>query len=283
MVHNLYYSPDYCAASHAFDTTRKASWIADSLRARPVAGVRLVEPIPVSVETLCETHSSEYVDAVRYGDPGSLACSQGFAWCERLFDSVAASTGGIVAAAIDAIASGIAGSLSSGLHHARHEAGLGFCTFNGLVIAAREAIKAGCERVLILDLDAHGGGGTESLISDQVRILHLDIATDRFDLHEGTVLVRNREDYLPALFSELQGISQKPDLILYNAGMDVHEGDCGCLDNQSIAARESSVFQWASDNKIPIAYTMAGGYSQRPLLVGLHRATVRAAAHFFVS
>ena len=282
-MHNLYYSPDYCATAHAFDTTRKAAWIADSLVARPVAGVRLVEPSPVSVETLCETHSAEYVDAVRYGDPGSLACSQGFDWCERLFHSVASSTGGIVAAAIDALANGISGSLSSGLHHARHEAGLGFCTFNGLVIAAKEAIKAGCERVLILDLDAHGGGGTDALISTEVRILHLDVATDRFDLHEGTVLVQKREDYLTALFCELKGVNQRPGLILYNAGMDVHEGDCGCLANESIAARETAVFQWASDNKIPIAYAMAGGYSQRPLLVGLHRSTIRAAAHFSAS
>lgn len=74
---------------------------------------------------------------------------------------VLATNGGVVAAAISALEHGTAGSLSSGLHHARRETGEGFCTFNGLAIAAREALSAGARSVLILDLDAHFGGGTQ--------------------------------------------------------------------------------------------------------------------------
>jgi len=50
------------------------------------------------------------------------------------------------------------GSLSSGLHHARRTHGAGFCTFNGLALAALTALEvltAGAQRVLILNLDAH--------------------------------------------------------------------------------------------------------------------------------
>ena len=73
---------------------------------------------------------------------------------------VCASNGGAVAAARAARAGGVAGSLSSGLHHAGRDRGAGFCTFNGLVLAARAALSEGAARVLVLDLDAHCGGGT---------------------------------------------------------------------------------------------------------------------------
>jgi acetoin utilization deacetylase AcuC-like enzyme len=233
-----------------------------------------------------ETHSEEYVYAVKNGEPSSLACSQGFSWCPRLYRAVLSSNGGVVAAVKAALEDGIAGSLSSGLHHARRSVGLGFCTFNGLAIAAKEAIKAGCEDVLILDLDAHGGGGTASLISSNVRIRHLDVVVDAFDTHADSVDMVGRSplEYLTFLGKALEGL--KPSLCIYNAGMDVHEHDCGPagFDAHHIAARESIVFEWATANNVPIAFVMAGGYiSPRrslPELVAHHRMTLRVAAHF---
>ena len=56
-----------------------------------------------------------------------------------------------VAAGLAALQSGVAGSLSSGLHHARRERGDGYCTFNGLAIAAGEALTAGAASVLYPD------------------------------------------------------------------------------------------------------------------------------------
>ncbi len=279
-MHKVFYSPQYCAASYSFDTTRKAGWIADSLRDNPIPGVEVVEPTPLSLEAVFRTHDREYVEAVATGEPESLASSQGFPWCESLLPSVLSSNGGLVAAAKAAIAEGVSGTLSSGMHHARREAGLGFCTFNGLVIAAKES---GCDDVLIVDLDAHGGGGTESLISGDVRIRQLDIATDPFDLHDATLVARTRDEYLAMLIASLDAIDKKPDLVLYNAGMDVFAGDCGFLQAHDIAARETIVFQWCHRHSVPIAYTMAGGYTgstSKAELIGLHRCTIRAASHF---
>jgi len=278
-MHKVFYSPQYCAASYAFDTTRKASWIAESLATSPVDGVVVCEPQPVSVETVAETHSREYVDAIATGSPWSLASSQGFRWCEGLLPSVLSSTGGVVEAVRAALSDGIAGSLSSGMHHARREAGLGFCTFNGLVIAAK---VSGCRNVLILDADAHGGGGTQSLISGDVRIRQLDLVVDPFDVHGESIVIEKREDYLPALVCSLD-LVKTPDLVIYNAGMDVFEQDCGFLTVQDIAARESFVFQWCHERGVPIAYVMAGGYTgqtTRERLVALHRCTIRAASHY---
>lgn len=95
---------------------------------------------------------------------------------------VVASTGGAVAAALAALQSGgSAGSLSGGLHHARRERGEGFCTFNGLALAGASALEAGAESVLILDFDAHCGGGTHPLIKDNPRIWQVDVSVDEFD------------------------------------------------------------------------------------------------------
>lgn len=282
----IFYSPDYCVASYGFDTTRKAGWIADSLARNPIDGVEVVEPEPLSVDIVAETHDADYVQSIETGDPPSLASSQGFPWCPQILRSVLASNGGVVAAVHAAMKDGIAGSLSSGLHHARRDHGLGFCTFNGLAIAASEALKAGCENVLILDLDAHGGGGTASLISGNVRICHLDLVVDPFDTHEDSVNLYGKSPltYLTVLSGALEAL--RPDLCIYNAGMDVHEYDCGPtgFDKRIIAAREWMVFEWAAACEVPIAYVLAGGYAspRRSIaeLVAHHRTTIRHAAHF---
>ena len=139
----VFYSPAYVGSGYAFDTTRKAKWIADSLAESPISGIGLLEPRPITREQVAQVHDANYVRAVETGVPRELAESQGFQWDAGLWPMVLASNGGAVAAALAALEDGVAGSLSSGLHHARRERGAGFCTFNGLVIAAREALTAG--------------------------------------------------------------------------------------------------------------------------------------------
>src|SRR5262245_8968167 len=116
---DVFYSSDYVLSGHSFDTTRKAAWIAESLVSAPLPGVTLVEPGPLTRDQVLKVHDPEYVDAVRSGSPRGLAESQGFAWDLGLWPMVLASNGGAVAAALNAMRHGVAGSLSSGLHHAR--------------------------------------------------------------------------------------------------------------------------------------------------------------------
>jgi acetoin utilization deacetylase AcuC-like enzyme len=248
-----------------------------------VDGVSLEAPAPAAVADVEAVHAPEYVAAIRDGEPDGVASSSGLAWCESMLGSVLASTGGMVAAVTRAARSGVAGSLSSGMHHARRSHGLGFCTFNGLVVAARAAEALGYERILILDLDAHGGGGTASLISGNVRISHLDLVVDPFDVHEDSIDLSRRSplDYLTVLSASLEAL--RPDFVIYNAGMDVAEGDCGPggFDSRIIAAREVTVFEWAQRIGVPICYGLAGGYESptrsRESLVAHHRSTIRAA------
>jgi acetoin utilization deacetylase AcuC-like enzyme len=176
----LFYSPLYVAAGHGFDTTRKARWLHDSLLDAPIAGFEWRTPPPLDAARLARVHDHAYVDAVRLGRPLDLAESQGFAWDGGLWTSACAHTGGMVAAAHAALERGCAGSLSSGQHHARRDTGEGFCTFNGIALAARELAGAG-KRVLIIDTDAHCAGGTHSLVEDDARISQMDIAVSAFD------------------------------------------------------------------------------------------------------
>ncbi len=290
------YTPSYVGAAHAFETTRKARWVAESLKARPMAGVELVENPPLSLAQLQRAHDGDYIRAVRTGEPRALAQSQGFAWDPQLWPMVLASNGGVVAAAQRAMTEGVAGALASGLHHARRDQGRGFCTFNGLAIAALELRAHGVRRILVIDLDAHCGGGTHSIIGSLSGIHQLDIAVDEFD-HYSTIgantldLVTQAARYLPTLDARLAALSGQPfDLCLYNAGMDPHQdcpvGGLAGMDAALLRAREQRVFTWCAQRKLPVAFVLAGGYLGPSLgpqaLVNLHRLTLRAAADALV-
>lgn len=290
---DVYYHPDYCIPEAGYDTLRKADWIAQSLTRRPIPGIQIQAPRPLSSDELLGAHTQPYLHAIRNGKPRWLAESQGFVWSERLWTAAATSNGGVVAAALSALRTqGCAGSLSCGLHHARADQGEGLCTFNGLALATGAAFAAGARRVLILDLDAHGGGGTWSLLSNDPRVESFDLCTYDFDRKSQSprwhnVLVQDPTRYREEVERGLARLERRGafDLCLYNAGMD----PCGLSDQglpglkpAMLAWRERAVFDWCRTRKLPVAFVLAGGYLSPRLdrggLVALHRETLMAAA-----
>ena len=188
------------------------------------------------------------------------------------------------------------GSLSSGLHHARRARGAGFCTFNGLVLAARAALDAGARTVLILDLDAHCGGGTHELIHGDERIWQMDVSVNAFDRYEPLgnnqlEMVHDGSRYLPTIERKLTWLEREAprfDICLYNAGMDPF-GGCPIGGMQGVTQkvlrdREVAVFSWCRMRGVPIAFVLAGGYLgpelDRAGLVALHRLTLEAACAY---
>jgi acetoin utilization deacetylase AcuC-like enzyme len=166
-----------------------------------------------------------------------------------------------------------------------------------LVLAARAALAAGAESVLVLDLDAHCGGGTASLIRDEPRIWQTDVAVCGFDSYglpagdERRIRLRivgSAGDYLDvveAVLEETAGVMPGFDLCLYNAGMDPHEG-CSTgglpgITREILASRESMALTWCSEHAAATAFVLAGGYLGPCLdeegLVDLHRLTLSAA------
>jgi acetoin utilization deacetylase AcuC-like enzyme len=290
----VFYHPDCVSSEYTFETTRKAKWIADSLEQNLLSGIELSEPAPLNEDRLAGIHTPEYVNAVRTGQPEDLAQSQGFPWDANLWPMALAANGSIVAAALAALSDGIAGALANGFHHARAGRGAGFCTFNGLAIAAREALGAGAHSVLILDLDAHCGGGTASLIANEPRIRQVDVSVSGYDSYtasEGSSLdhVRKASDYVPTIVRRLSELDRDGidfDLCIYNAGMDPHEGcwigGLAGITKATLAEREKTVFDWCKRRSLPVAFVPAGGYASFDLdeatLVELHRLTLERAA-----
>lgn len=286
----IFYSPTYINTSETFDTFRKPGWIAADLAARPLPGVDVVAPEPAEVRDIQRVHSGTYINALRTGQL-PLAESSGMRWCPNLFDAVRASTGGVIAALTESLETGMnSGSLSSGLHHARRDRGSGFCTINGLAVAAT-GVDA---NVLIVDLDAHGGGGTYSLVREYDNIVQLDLITAPFDLYDPRGkstrdIIRRARAYFPTLFGRLAEITKsgwRPDVVLYNAGVDCEER-CGLggmpgLSADDLAERDGIVCEWAALMRVPVAFVLAGGYTGEKLseqdVVALHRQTIFAAA-----
>jgi len=286
-VSNVFYNDDYTACEHAFDTTRKSERIAADLLERPVGSVTISDPTGSTRDTeqlLRRLHRREYLQAVRSGNNRSLAESQGFTWDEGVYTMAVAHNSGLVAAT-DAVLLGgdrWAGTLSSGLHHASSASGSGFCTFNGRAVAAQRAYDHGARRILVLDLDAHCGGGTYEM-TRHLDLVQIDVSTSSFDWWrpegddtESDLEFSAPEDYLPKVHSALQRASRLGswDFVLYNAGMDPINTGVG---SAVLRRRERMVAEWMSSNGFPTVVTIAGGYTWGSVtmeqLVGLHRST----------
>lgn len=189
--------------------------------------------------------------------------------------------GSMTAAARAAYASGsITCSPSSGFHHAHYDRNHGFCTFNGLIIAARKVIdEFNIESVGILDCDWHRGDGTQDII-DQLSLS--DCIKHYSSGAQPLASVSAYFDWLESALNDL--IDLEVSLILYQAGADAHRNDPlgGLLNNRELAERDQSVFEQTSKHNIPIAWNLAGGYQRDEYgriekVLKLHRQTMVAA------
>jgi len=280
---------------------RKFQLVADALAGR--AGVKVVAPPPIAPADLLRVHTSAYVEAVRTGEPRALAESQKFPWSPALWPSVLLTNGGALAAATRALDDGVAAALASGFHHSHADHGEGFCTFNGLVVAAEALRAAGrIARIAVLDLDLHYGNGTASLCAtrpwltncsiygndycenktyrDVETLRHTDGANHlSFALPNGSgpaVLLDALERGTAALLA-----AGRPDLVLYQAGADPYREDPYSpldLDHDDLRERDRFVFAWARKQGLPIAWVLAGGYTPDvSKVVAVHVGTFDAA------
>lgn len=288
-----------------FDTTRKSARLVERLEADPLPGVAIVPPgdthLADAEAAIARLHDPAYVAALRTGTPTHLAESQGFRWDPGIWRMAVHSTAGVLRAVDRALTVGAAGSLSSGLHHARRASGDGFCTVNGLIAGVERAVArldeaddrdaAGHPRdVLLLDVDAHFGGGSHDLLRGRpdlaARTVVLDLSTDPYDryrpdLPDVTALLWPddvADGYLETLERMLVGVHwDGVGLVLHNAGMDPFPA----VDRSTLVARERMIAQACAAAGAPLLFVLAGGYTTSQTLdelVDLHLATVIAVA-----
>ena len=281
---------------------RKFQMVADGLIGRGLA--RVEAPAPATLDELARVHTPAYLDAVRTGEPRALAQSQKFPWSPALWPSVLLTNGGALAAANRALDEGVAAALASGFHHAHADHGEGFCTFNGLVVAAAALRKASrLETVSVLDLDLHYGNGTASLCASRPWLFNCSIYGNDYwenTAYKNVDTVRHtdgpnhvsialpggsgRARLLEALERGMAEILAfgRPDLVLYQAGADPYREDPYSpldLDHDDLRERDRTVFAWAKREGLPLAWVLAGGYTpDLSKVVEVHLGTFAAAA-----
>ena len=69
-------------------------------------------------------------------------------------------------------------------HHAEPDQAMGFCIFNNIAIAARDALANGMERVMVIDYDAHHGNGTQVAFLNDERVGFL--SAHQWGIYPGT-------------------------------------------------------------------------------------------------
>ena len=280
---------------------RKFQLVADALASEP--RVRLEAPAPVGEAELLRVHAPAYLEAVRTGEPRALAESQKFPWSPALWPAVLLTNGGVVAASRRALDDGVAAALASGFHHAHADHGEGFCTFNGLVVAAEALRAAGrVRRVAVLDLDLHYGNGTASLCATRPWLSNCSIygndywqnqpyrdvehVRHRDGPNHVSIALPNgsgREALLVAVERGMQALlaNDRPDLVLYQAGADPYKEDPYSpldLDLDDLKERDRLVFEWACRESLPLAWVLAGGYTPDvSKVVAVHLGTFDAA------
>jgi acetoin utilization deacetylase AcuC-like enzyme len=260
-------------------------------------GVQLENAPSITDTQILYAHDPSYLIKVLQGSLSPQEQQEiGFPWSMQMVERSRRSAGATLAAVKSALTEGLAGNLAGGTHHAYRNKGSGFCVFNDSAIAARTIQKEISPqlKVAIIDLDVHQGNGTASILENDSSIFTLSIHGENnfpftkevSDLDIGLPDETGDEFYLSALHQGLETLdaSFKPDLIIYLAGADPHEGDrLGKLSvsKEGMRERDEYVFQYGLDRQIPIAFSMAGGYGKEiESTVDIHFQTIQTALRY---
>lgn len=245
-----------------------------------VPDVELQQALPATDEELGLAHGPAYIQAIGAGTVTAQAMREiGFPWSPAMAERARRSVGATIAACRAALREGVAANIAGGTHHAMRDKGGGFCVFNDVAVAARlmqAEAGGGPLPVAVIDLDVHQGNGTASIFRGDPSVFTLSLHGARnfpfrkeaSDLDVELADGCGDDEYLAALESALTGMERRfaPQLVIYLAGADPHEGDrLGRLKLTwaGLQARDRRVFDWAWQRRVPLAMAMAGGYGAR--------------------
>jgi len=253
----------------------------------------LIEPEPAKIEDVELVHDSDYIRLVKkvseYGG-GVLDLGDTVVGAKG-FDTALLAVGG----AMNAVNLVMERKFHNAFalvrppgHHAGPYYALGFCLFNNIAIAAIHLLKNfGLDRILILDVDAHHGNGTQEVFYETDRVLYASLHedptgfpgtgfADEVGEDKGTGYTVNipfpfyidDQTYLEAVDEIVLPIVRqyKPQFILVSAGFDGHYSDpIGELSLSTFGYAETfkKILTLASqccDGKI--VAVLEGGYSQ---------------------
>ena len=198
----------------------------------------------------------------------------GLPWSEGLVRRTLISPNGTLLTAKLALQHGIACHLAGGTHHAHRDFASGFCILNDLAVTALTLLaQKKVRRVLIFDCDVHQGDGTANILMNEPRAFTCSVHCEKnfparkalSDMDVTIAKGATDDEYLTSVekaFARALDVSQ-PDLVLYDAGVDVYEHDPLGLLNISLAGirqRDGFVLQACKNSGLPVATVIGGGY-----------------------
>lgn len=251
------------------------------------------EPIPVSLEEVCNIHSRAYVEKlINLGLSPKEERRTGFKQSKELIDREFTLAGGTKMNALYALDYGCSMNIAGGTHHAYADKGEGFCLLNDIAIAAYVLLRAKkVKRILVVDLDVHQGNGTARIFRDNPNVFtfsmhgrtNYPIQKETSDLDIPLEDKTGDEEYLNVLIKSLDEINKSfdPEFVFYQSGVDVLESDkLGrlSLTMQGCLRRDEEVFSFCKKNSLPVVVSMGGGYSEDiRIILEAHSNTFRKA------
>ncbi|KAL8107276.1 histone deacetylase 2 isoform X1 [Apium graveolens] len=244
----------------------------------------IVEPAEATKDDLLVVHSEGYLKSLKSSlnvaviiEVPPVALLPNFLVQKNVLYPFQKQVGGTILAAKLAKERGWAINVGGGFHHCCATKGGGFCVYADISLCIHYAfIRLNISRVMIIDLDAHQGNGHEKDFSGDSRVYILDMYNpdiypfdyeargyidQKVEVRSGT----STNDYLMKLDEALKVAGSKfdPELLIYNAGTDILDGDpLGRLkvSPDGIANRDEKVFRFAREKNVPLVMVTSGGY-----------------------
>lgn len=267
-----------------------------------LADIQLLDPALATVEQLRRVHAPALIERIREVctiGGGTLDLGDTYATPESY--ELARLAAGSTTAIVDQI---LQGQATNGFalvrppgHHAEYNRVSGFCLFNNVAVAARQAQAVyGVKRILIMDFDVHHGNGTQDIFyeDDSVMFISAHLFIPRMfypgtghhqELGNGfghgyTVNVPlmpnvGDEGYNRVLTELVKPLAQqfKPELILVSAGYDAHWQDPLSMAGLSLtgyAAMSRALVELAEElSNGRILFVLEGGYQVQALSYGI--------------
>lgn len=208
-----------------------------------------LEPGPATREQIASVHDPKLVAALervcREQAPAVIDHAPTFVTKTSFEDALLAAGGAITCTR--AVLNGEAGNAFAIVrppgHHAEPQRAMGFCIFNNIAIAAREALASGLQRLLIVDYDAHHGNGTQAAFLDDERVAFL--SSHQWGIYPGTGWIEDAPHARQRLVNVPLGVyagdrtydhmlerivrplaeACRPQMLLVSAGFDAHWND----------------------------------------------------------
>uniref|UniRef100_A0A182R9J4 Protein deacetylase HDAC6 n=1 Tax=Anopheles funestus TaxID=62324 RepID=A0A182R9J4_ANOFN len=212
-----------------------------------------------TTEELCLVHDPKHVQLIEQLSTDTLKQTADQYNSIYFHPSTNASARMAAGSVLEVVSEVLSGRVRSGVcivrppgHHAESDTPHGFCIFNNIAVAARQAVEHyGLRRVLIVDWDVHHGNGTQHIFENDPRVLYISVhrydngsffpnSTDANYTVVGSGpgegfnvnIPWNRkgmgdQEYVAAFHSIILPIAYEfdPELVLVSAGFDAAIGD----------------------------------------------------------